>query len=441
MPSSERWLLRDVELDGRRVDCRIRDGVIVELAPGLEAGPTEQLLDAGGGALLPGLADHHLHLHAFAAAGSSLDLAGRPVTELADLEGPADPDAVVRIVGAATELRRADLDAVWPARPVRVQHRSGALWTLNSAALSLLTGPLSETERATGQFWRSSERLRRLLPRGASTVSLAAVSAQLAAYGITHVTDATPGDGRDFREMRQHVVSLAEDGTGPRKIVLPDHRPVDLDGLVRQIHAAHAAERGVALHAVTAVNLTLAIAALSIAGVSPADRIEHAAVCDDPTADRLAELGVTVVTQPTIFTRNGAVFRAEIDSGERDLLWRLGGLRRAGVRLAFSSDAPYGDPNPWETVRAAATRAPSPAAEPLGPPEERLNPKVALASLLASLHNPAGPIRAVAPGAPADLCLLDDSRRSALETAAVTGRNAVRATFVAGHRVHFAGWT
>lgn len=45
-----------------------------------------------------------------------------------------------------------------------MQHRRGALWTLNTAAIELIGSGLSREERASGQLWRSDARLRALLP-------------------------------------------------------------------------------------------------------------------------------------------------------------------------------------------------------------------------------------------------------------------------------------
>lgn len=71
----------DAEIAGRRCDLRIEDGVIVAIAdrstvamPGAPGTPDEAgTLDARGGALLPGLHDHHLHLFALAAALEGVD--------------------------------------------------------------------------------------------------------------------------------------------------------------------------------------------------------------------------------------------------------------------------------------------------------------------------------------------------------------------------------
>jgi predicted amidohydrolase YtcJ len=218
------------------------------------------------------------------------------------------------------------------------------------------------------------------------------------------------------------VLSLAAHGNGPRKIVLHDHEPLDYDVLLSGVRDAHDAGRGVALHAVTAAALAMAVAALTEAGSHPGDRVEHAAVCDDVMATRLAELGVVVVTQPTIYARRHEQFRAESEDHERGLLWRYGGLLRAGVRVAVSSDAPYGDPDPAATIRAATTREAS----------ECVSPETVLAALLTPLEDPAGAPRTVGVGAPADLCVLQQPLDIALAGAMAGVGLPVRATFVAG---------
>jgi predicted amidohydrolase YtcJ len=139
MSSSERWLLRDVLVDGARLDCLIDGGRIAALAPDLTT-PGARVLYADGGELLPGLADPHIHLMAAAAADESLDLAGGG--DLTQLAGWPGADSI-RVIGAGIELTRTDIDRVEAARPVRVQHRSGALWTLNTPAVERLAPALT----------------------------------------------------------------------------------------------------------------------------------------------------------------------------------------------------------------------------------------------------------------------------------------------------------
>jgi predicted amidohydrolase YtcJ len=406
------WLLRDVTVAGTRTDCRIEDDRVAACAPGLPVTPGDQVVDGHGGRLLPGLADHHIHLLATAASAASVDVSG-------GLEAlrSAPPGEWVRAVGARHELTRADIDAVDAERPVRVQHRGGSLWTLNSPGVDAVRPHLTEEEARTGQLWRGDHRLRAALRGQLAAADLTALGRRLAGYGITHVTDATPDlSDETLRHLRdrlpQHVTALA-----PGKIVVADHHLPAPDALADQIAAVHHDDRPVALHCVSAAALALAIAALSTVGTHGRDRVEHAAVCDDAAAARLAELGVTVVTQPSLLARHGDDYRAESDPAELPYLWRYAGLRAAGLAVLASSDAPYGDADPWRTIAAAEQRT-TPSGYVLGP-DERVPAEVALRSFLTAPDDPAGPERAIAVGARADLCLLDSAGR-------------VAATFIAG---------
>ena len=60
-------LIRDAEVGGERCDVRLAEGRIAEVGPAL-APFADDVLEAAGGALLPGLQDHHIHLQALAAA-------------------------------------------------------------------------------------------------------------------------------------------------------------------------------------------------------------------------------------------------------------------------------------------------------------------------------------------------------------------------------------
>src|SRR5262245_15116142 len=77
---------------GERVAVRIRDGRIVELARHLARDPGERIISAHGGALLPGLHDHHIHLLALAAARASVQCGPPAVTGM---------DALVRALRAS----------------------------------------------------------------------------------------------------------------------------------------------------------------------------------------------------------------------------------------------------------------------------------------------------------------------------------------------------
>jgi predicted amidohydrolase YtcJ len=151
----------------------------------------------------------------------------------------------------------------------------------------------------------------------------------------------------------------------------------------------------VAVHCVTAAQLVVAIAALRSAGTHPRDRIEHAAMVPEDAVADLVELGVTVVTQPNFLAERREQYAREIPADERPLLWRLGSLIAAGIPVAASTDAPFGQLDPWAAMRAAVNRDAA----------ERVTPAAALGLFLGSADRPAER-RAVKPGQPGDLCVL-----------------------------------
>lgn len=417
-------LFRDVEIDGRRVDVRCANGVVEAIAPRLPGG--DVVVDGGGGALLPGLHDHHVHLLAMAAARASVHLGPPAVRSAAAFDDTLraagrDGDGWVRGVGyhesVAGPLDRARLDALVPHRPVRVQHRTGQMWVLNGAALAIVG-----VDAADGRLYRMDDVLRQRIDAPAPDVR--AVADELAGYGITAVSDLTPAtDPAELRMLAEAAtrpgfpLDVAVTGApalaqldaglprGPVKVVLDEARLPPLDELTTWFRRARAAGRPVAVHCVTRVELALALAAWDEVGAGPGDRVEHAAVAPPELVADLARHRLTVVTQPAFVADRGDQYLADVDPDDRPHLWRCGSLLAAGVGVAAGSDAPFGDPDPWRAIAAARDRITS-AGRLLGP-NERIPAAGALELYLAPLDRPAGPPRRIVPGALADLCLLD----------------------------------
>ena len=158
-----------------------------------------------------------------------------------------------------------------------------------------------------------------------------------------------------------------------------------------------------AVHCVTAAQLVVTIAALRAAGSHPLDRIEHAAVVPDDTLADLADLAVTVVTQPNFIAERGDQYLAEVPAAEHAQLWRAGSLLKANVQVALSTDMPFGRGDPWAAMRAAVRRGtPSGAVLNAG---ERISAEEALTMFLGWPDRPSR-LRAVEPGQPGDLCVL-----------------------------------
>ncbi len=454
------------------LDVRVAGDEVAEVGAALPREPGEEVVDAGGGAVVPALWDHHVHLRALAAARTSVEVGPPAVRDedglaaaLRRAAASAPPGGWVRAVGyhesVAGPLDRWALDRLVPGRPLRVQHRSGALWVLNSAAVAA-TGA-ADTEREgierddhgvpTGRLWRMDRWLAAAVPPAA--LDLAGVSADLARLGVAGVTDADPQRSQADADLlaaaaargdlRQRVLLMSATGldlagagpgrfaAGPRKLLLDDATLPPHDRFVAWVAAAHAAGEPVAVHCVTRTQLVATVVALDDAGPGRAraarrDRIEHGSVVPADLRPRLRDLGVTVVTQPNFVAERGDRYLAEVDPDDQPFLYPCASLRAAGVAVAAGTDAPFGRPDPWAAMRAATTRRTTGGADLL--PAERVDAATALALFQGHPGDPARP-RHVAPGQPADLCVLDRPLADALRALAPE----VVAATLAGGRV------
>ena len=410
-------LLRNAEIDGTPADVRIRGGVVAEIGR-LVPAEGEEVVEARGGALLPGLHDHHLHFLALAAARSSVRCGPPEVSDreqlreaLATAPG-TDGHGWIRGVGyhesVAGELDRAVLDGLVAERPVRIQHRSGKMWFLNGEALRVV----GLNPNGDGRLFRRDEWLRERLGDANLTTAALDVSERLAAWGVTGITDATPSNDaaavRRIDELapHQHVYAMGNEtlATGHLKVMLDDAELPDIDALVRRIGDAHERGRPAAFHCVTRTELVFALGVLMEAGTAAGDRIEHAAVADEDGLRLLAEVGVTVVTQPNFIAERGDRYLMDVEAGEQGFLYRGAGFLDAGIPLAGGTDAPFGEPDPWAAMRAAVRRETRSGVVVGG--KERLTPERALALFTTPCWDPGGVPRTISPGAPADLCLL-----------------------------------
>ena len=417
--------------DGRVADIRV-DERIVEIADRLDPLDSEKVVDAHTGTVLPGLHDHHLHLRAMAAALDSLAVGPPQVRTKAQLAqalttAEPGPDGWVRAIGyhasVAGELDRDQLDALIADTPIRIQHRSGAMWILNSAALSRV----GLTDHPDGRL-HSADDWSDALPR--RVTALADITGRLAGYGVTGITDATPDLTADDvvtlsvahrrGEIPQRLHFLA-----PGKRILHDDR-LDVDELTGWVGDHHDDDIPVALHCVTHAQLVVALAALRSAGGHPRDRIEHAAVVPAEMIADLVDVGVTVVTQPNFVAERGEHYLRDVPVDEHPQLWRVASLLQAGVPMAASTDAPFGGADPWAAMRAAVHRTTA-GGDVLGP-DERISAEEALRLFLGHPDRPSVP-RRVEVGQPGDLMVLTPS--AAVETLA----SDMVATTIVGGRV------
>lgn len=438
------WLIRNAELpSGQRRDVTIKNGRIHAMAERLEATEADQQIDANGGALLPGLNDHHLHLAALATARSSVACGPPDITSSqalsrvlqAKAEARADTDWL-RGIGyhesVAGDIDVAWLDAQQSRCPIRIQHRGGRLWVFNSRALELLRPQSGDPfervgGRLTGRLLDADAFLRKKL--GATFPNLTSVSRELASFGVTGVTDTTPQNNNETRahfqaaiaerQLKQHLIMMGDsslDGSkgvhdkqsrlqvGAHKFHLLESNLPDFDSITAAIIRSHNADRAVAFHCVTRTELVFALAALRRAGTHAGDRIEHASVTPPELAEQLRSLQLTVVTQPGFVARRGDQYLRDVAQEDQPWLYRVQGLLQAGIRVAGSSDAPFGLTNPWLGMHTAVTRL-TDSGVPLVE-EEAVTPEQALALYTSPLSAPGQTSPALLEGAPADLCLL-----------------------------------
>jgi predicted amidohydrolase YtcJ len=138
-------------------------------------------------------------------------------------------------------------------------------------------------------------------------------------------------------------------------------------------------------------------------------RIEHVQTIDPSDIARLAHLNITASVQPVHLT------------DDRDLTDRYWGkrakntyafrsLHNAGIRLAFGSDAPVADPNPFAGIHAALVRHRPNDARPSWQPQETLGLEKIIHAYTLGAAEATGwqaTIGSLTPGKRADLIVLD----------------------------------
>jgi predicted amidohydrolase YtcJ len=311
---------------------------------------------------------------------------------------------------------RWDLDRAAPNHPVRLDHRSGHATVLNSRGLEMagidqttpdpVDGVIhrdTSTGEPTGLLFEMAGFLRQQLgtsrDKSAFQDAVHRLNNTLLGYGITSVQDAGPDNGLDrwktFQELQSSgalqcrvtmfagASRLAEFhsaglfwGAGDERLRLGHAKIMltmttgalepDVEALGGMVDNAHRSGFPVAIHAVEQEAVEAAVRVLSNAGplptlsstnsVQPVDRIEHCAECPPELVAEIAKSGCMVVTQPGFVYWNGDDYLERVDAPKLPNLYPVGALEKAGVPLAFGSDAPVIDPNPWPAIYNAVTR-------------------------------------------------------------------------------------
>ena len=432
------------------VDVRF-ERTVIELG-NLSPRAGERVVNAGGNLLLPGLHDHHIHLAALNAGRHSVDLSEFTNPGLATLERVIAPFAGNWVRGIGFDesvwgrLDINDLDSI-SSGPVRLQHRSGKMWLLNSAALHALQiepgvhagVEVDESGSLTGRLFRMDDWLRQRL--GTTSLDLTSTVSELVSHGITSVTDTSYTNDEaqaallraSAGPMKVRVMGDESVAGGELKVMLDEDALPDLEALVARIRRGHEAGRGVAFHCVTRIELLFALEALRVAGGQSqcGDRIEHGGLIGEDAIERLLELDLPVITQPGFIRDRGDRFAAELSPEDLPDLYRFRSLASAGIRVVASSDAPYGPDNPWQVVDAAMKRTTA-SGRVLGE-GETVDLRAALKGYLTPAAKPGGEIRTVRAGEAADLVMLAAGVRE-LENAPAETR--VHTTWIDGNSVY-----
>ncbi|PRY63615.1 hypothetical protein BCF74_10113 [Knoellia remsis] len=158
--------------DGGPLDVRVVGGRVTDVATGLRAESADEVLEADGRWLMPGLWDQHVHFGQWAASASRLDLSGtesadevvRCVAAEVDARAGGAPGTVLQAYGHRTgawsrQPTVAELDAVTGDLPVVLISGDAHHGWLNSAALRLLDLSLRDTVVEENEWFASFARL------------------------------------------------------------------------------------------------------------------------------------------------------------------------------------------------------------------------------------------------------------------------------------------
>ncbi|WP_419916486.1 amidohydrolase family protein [Candidatus Poriferisodalis sp.] len=297
----------------------------------------------------------------------------------------------------------AELDAVTHDVPTVLHHVTGHVAVVNTAAgraLGLTFGDvLVERQDLLAAVPRHD--------RSATVAGVTEVLTDLASAGITACTDATHTNDLEALELladaaaavpsvsitamvgADRLASLGGRGfgttvqsaetakVGPGSVrighakVMPPHD--DDTAIADLVSMARAHRFPVAVHVMDIDTLQVTLEALEAhpplpngtstseaAPIGPdrtePDRIEHCALALPEQLDRIARLGIKVVTQPSFVTRRAQKYREQLSPTEQAWLWPLASLLRRGICVTLSSDAPTVPPDPAEWIAAATDR-------------------------------------------------------------------------------------
>ena len=349
-------------------------------------------IDLGGGCLLPGFTDSHVHFPTWAVTRRELQLQGTRddiLSQVAEAAPKHPRGRWLRGFGWTAdgwEPSRAALDAVSGDVPVALlAHDWHSLW-INSAALAHAGGDLERPggvvdleagvlrEQAAWSF-----RDRFTVASHAEMVEATREALPVAAgRGVTaiHCKDGLVGSREVYAELdlpfrvwqslpaarldeRPDYVKAYMDGTlGSGTARLLDGTGVELtsrDELEAIVRAATAAGVPVAVHAIGDLANREALEAFAAVPGAIRPRIEHAQCLHPDDVPRFAALGVTASIQPSMAVTDAPVAE-RLWAGRLEGAYAYRSLHASGARLALGSDAPVEEMDPLQGLRDAVLR-------------------------------------------------------------------------------------
>ncbi|MEW6278370.1 MAG: amidohydrolase [Candidatus Eremiobacterota bacterium] len=443
---------------------------IVEVGRELQPRPGEPVHDMAGGVILPGLWDAHLHFLLWSLKLRQVDLSGCPDPHdfLARLGRAQDGDWLQGQGWTEAYPTLEELDRATGDRPALLWRADLHSALANSAALRRAGVESGTPDPAGGRIERDHRGrptgmlrelaiglVSRCIPDPSQAEvdqALRAACARLHALGVTAISDQRLKDHDDgvasraaYRrlklplrihcnvaaheldalpdetpEARRGHVKFFSDGTlGSRTAAMLEPYEGETSGRgiwltpVEGLREGFARSRRMGLpisvHAIGDAAVRTCLDLLEELGPAPGvpDRIEHVQFLSDRDLGRLAALGVTASMQPVHMLDDMDLSDRLVGPRSRTY-YRLASLRRWGTRLAFGSDAPVADPNPWLGMHAAVQRR-RPDRPEAWVPEERLDLPSALAAYTAGAAEAAGrkDLGVLSPGALADFAVID----------------------------------
>jgi predicted amidohydrolase YtcJ len=381
-----------------------------------------ETIDCGGGTILPGLIDSHIHFAGLAENAIIPDIGPEHVHSIQDIqeilktaakETPRGQWILARgyhlfNIKEKRHPTRWDIDKVTTSHPVRLMHSTAYIHVLNSLALKMANitastaeppGGVIERDLNTGEpngiLYGMGPYLAKVIPSLNDDLMVHAIKTageQLISLGITSIHDPSRANDskrwnllakcRDLNVLMPRIqmilgtepflqgqfkTQFIEDDylkTGGVKIILSEATgelyPAmkELLDMVLQIHKAG---RQVVIHAVETHHIDVAADAIEYAinrspRVNHRHRIEHCSECPPKLANRLASLGIIVVTQPNFIFYNGDRYLKTVKKDILPFLYPFNTLITSGIKVAGSSDCPVVPANPFHGIYSAVTR-------------------------------------------------------------------------------------